>query len=173
MEVWEAIRKKRAVRVFKDEPLSEEVVLRILDAGRRSQSSKNSQPWDFIAIRDRDQLNKVAELGTWTNHVAGAALCVAIVVPVSQDGVTPDWKVMFDAGQSASYMQLAALEMGVGSCLGTVYKPDEARQVLGYPSDKTVNIVISFGYPAEQPAAPAKKGGRRPLEEVIHWDKWR
>ena len=136
MEVWEAIRKKRAVRAFKNEPLSEDAVLRILDAGRRSQSSKNTQPWDFIAVRDHDQLKKVAELGQWTGHVAGAALCVAIVVPVSQDGATPDWKVMFDAGQSAAYMQLVALEMAVGSCLGTVYKPDEARQVLGYPADK-------------------------------------
>ncbi|MBI5928123.1 MAG: nitroreductase family protein [Chloroflexi bacterium] len=172
MEVWEAIRKKRAVRVFKNEPLPEEAVTRILDAGRRSQSSKNTQPWDFIAIRDHDQLQKVSELGQWTGHVAGAAMCVAIVVPAPQPGQDVEWKHMFDAGQAASYMQLAALEIGVGSCLGTVYKPDEARQILGYPTDKTVNIVISFGYPAEQPTTPAKKGGRRPLQEVIHWDRW-
>ncbi|MCQ3932856.1 MAG: nitroreductase [Chloroflexi bacterium] len=172
MDVWEAIRKKRAVRVFKSEPLSDEAVTRILDAGRRSQSSKNTQPWDFIAIRDRDQLQKVSELGNWTGHVAGAALCVAIVVPTSQSGQDVDWKHMFDAGQASSYMQLAALEIGVGSCLGTVYKQEEVRQVLGLPVDKTVHIVISFGYPAEQPETSAKKGGRRPLAEVVHWDRW-
>ncbi len=172
MEVWEAIRKKRAVRVFKNEPLSDEAVTRILEAGRRSQSSKNTQPWDFIAIRDREQLQSVSKLGNWTGHVAGAALCVAIVVPAPQPGQDVDWKHMFDAGQAASYMQLAALEIGVGSCLGTVYQYDEARQVLGYPEDKTVRIVISFGYPAEQPESPAKKGGRRRLEEVVHWDRW-
>ncbi len=172
MEVWEAIRKKRAVRVFKNEPLPDEAVTRILDAGRRSQSSKNTQPWDFIAIRDRDQLKRMATIGHWTGHVAGAALCVAIVVPATQPGEEFEWKHMFDAGQAASYMQLAALEIGVGSCLGTVYRHDEARQILGYSADKTVNIVISFGYPAEQSETPAKKGGRRPLEEVVHWDRW-
>ena len=169
MDVWDAIRNKRAVRKFKDEPLPDDVIARILDAGRRSQSSKNSQPWEFIAIRDRERLQQLSTMGNWMGHVAGAALCVAILTP--QPGERFAWH-MFDAGQAASYMQLAALEMGVGSCLGTVYQPDEARQLLGFPEDRLLTIVISLGYPAEAPRPTARKGGRRPLDDVIHWETW-
>lgn len=168
MDVWDTIRAKHAVRQFTDQPLPDDVVTRILDAGRRSQSSKNTQPWYFIAIRDRDTLQKMSTTGDYMGHVAGAALCVAIALPVANDRSI--WN-FFDAGQSASYMQLAAQELGVGSCLGTVYKPDEVRALLGMPDDLEVRMVISFGYPHAD-HRPAKMGGRRPLEDVVHWDKW-
>ncbi|MBN2147484.1 MAG: nitroreductase family protein [Anaerolineales bacterium] len=57
MNVSEAIRLKRAVRKFTDQPLPEEVILAILNAGRRAQSSMNTQPWHFIAITDKATLN--------------------------------------------------------------------------------------------------------------------
>lgn len=169
MDVWDAIRQKRAVRDFTDEPLPDDVVERILDAGRRSQSSKNSQPWDFIVIRDRERLQQVSHLGDWMGHVAGAAMCVAILTPPPGDRFA--WH-MFDIGQAASYMQLAALELGVGSCLGTVYKPEEARELLGFPEDKWLTIAISFGYPAEAAPSKPRKGKRRPFDDVVHWETW-
>jgi nitroreductase len=169
MDVWEAIRQKRAVRHFQDKTLPDNVIQRILDAGRRAQSSKNSQPWDFIAIRERERLKKLAQMGDFMGHVASAALCVAILTPTPGERFA--WH-MFDIGQSASYMQLAALELGVGSCLGTVYKPDEARQLLGFPENKHLTIVISFGYPADTPPRPPRPGGRRMLDDVVHWETW-
>ena len=170
MDVWEAIRTKRAVRKFTDQPLPEDIARQIVDAGRRSQSSKNGQPWSFIAVRDRDNLQKLSKMGDFMGHVAGAAMCVAIVVPATNDRSL--WNY-FDAGQSASYMQLAAQELGVGSCLGTVYQPDAARELLGFPDTMEVRIVISFGYPAPDPDRKgAGKAGRRPIEDVVHWDKW-
>ncbi|MCB9453144.1 MAG: nitroreductase family protein [Anaerolineaceae bacterium] len=169
MQVWDAIREKRAVRHFQEKPLPDEAMHRILDAGRRSQSSKNSQPWDFIAIRDRETLQKLSTMGNFLGHVAGAALCVAIVTPVPGERFA--WH-MFDTGQAASYMQLAALEIGVGSCLGTVYQPDAARELLGFPEDKLITIVISFGYPADEARQGLGKAGRRDFEDVIHWDRW-
>ena len=172
MDVWEAIRRKRAVRSFKQEPLPDEVVHRILDAGRRAQSAKNSQPWDFIAIRERETLQALATCGQWMGHVAGAALCVAIVTPSPEGNERYPWN-MFDAGQAAAYMQLAALEMGVGSCPGTVYDEDKARGLLGVPPEKSLRLVLSFGYPAESTPPPAVvKRGRRPFEEVVHWERW-
>lgn len=171
MHVWDAIQTKRAIREFKDEPLSEEDIERILQAGRRSQSSKNSQPWHFIAVQDKDRLQKVSELGDFMGHVAGAALCVVIVVPEENDRTL--WH-FFDAGQSASYMQLAAVEIGVGSCLGTVYKPEEAKELLGIPDDYQTRIVISFGYPVDETKVekPLKAYVRRDLDEVVHWETW-
>lgn len=164
MDVWDAIRSKRAVRQFKDEPLPDEAVHRILDAGRRSQSSKNTQPWHFIAVRDRDRLQQLSKQGDYMAHVAGSALCVVILT------VNPE-RTMFDVGQCAAYMQLAAQGIGVGSCIGSIYHPDEARQLLGFPDDLHARMVISFGYPAAEPRPPVK-GGRRPFDEVVHWERW-
>lgn len=171
MDVWTAIQTKRAIREFKNEPLQQDHIDRILNAGRRSQSSKNSQPWHFIAVQDKDRLQKVSQLGDFMGHVAGAALCVVIVVPEENERTL--WH-FFDAGQSASYMQLAATEIGVGSCLGTIYKPQEAKDLLGIPADYQTRIVISFGYPADQATfnRPLKSGGRRDMDDVVHWETW-
>lgn len=168
MNVWDAIKSKRAVRVFTDEPLPEDTINRILEAGRRAQSSKNSQPWHFIAVRKRETLQALAETGTFMGHVAGATLAIAIVVPPDPRG----WVIAFDAGQAAAYMQLAAQELGVGSCLGAVYEPEKVNAILGIPEGMKVDIVISFGYPAPEQPRPGVKPGRNPLTEIVHFDQW-
>jgi nitroreductase len=170
MNVSDAIRLKRAVRQFDDEPLPEDVVFAILNAGRRSQSAKNLQPWYFVAIRKRETLQALSKMGEWAVHLAGAAMGVAILT------IDPGqrFSIMFDAGQAAAYMQLAAWELGVGSCLATIYEPDKARQLLGFPDDLHIRVAISFGYPLDRPilTAPPHKGGRRAYDEIVHWENW-
>ena len=170
MNVSDAIRTKRAVRKFQDKPLPGDVVHAILNAGRRSQSSKNEQAWQFIAIRDKAILRALSGCGTWAGHLAGAAMAVAILTP---DPVSK-FQIMFDAGQAAAFMQLAAWELGVGSVPASIYETEKAREILGFPSEWHLRIVLSFGYPAEAEklSAAPKKGGRRSLEEVVHWDRW-
>ena len=170
MEVREAIRRKRAVRQFTSQPLLPEVVDGILHAGRRAQSSKNTQPWHFIAIQDRATIDELATMGDFTGPLKTAALVVALVTP---DPSKSGW-VMFDVGQAAAYMQLAAVEMGVGSCLVTLHRPDGAGALLGFPDDLRCNVVLAFGYP-QDPAAfdpPRPREGRRAPSEVIHYDRF-
>jgi nitroreductase len=170
MNVTDAIRTKRAVRQFQDRPLPEEAVLAILNAGRRAQSSKNTQPWHFIAVRDRITLKALSELGTYAGHLAGAALGVAILTPPPEQR----FSIMFDAGQSAAYMQLAAWELGVGSCLATIYEPERARQLLGFPDELYLNIALSFGYPQDAAMLTRRpqKGGRHNFSDIVHWERW-
>ena len=170
MNVSDAIRTKRAVRKFRDKALPDEVTKAILNAGRRSQSSKNEQGWQFIAIQDKSTLKALSECGTWAGHLAGAALGVAILTP----DPTVKFQTMFDAGQASAFMQLAAWEMGVGSVPASIYEAEKAREILGFPSEWHLRIALSFGYPVDEEkltAAP-KKGGRRSLNEVVHWDRW-
>lgn len=170
MNVSEAIRTKRAVRKFKEEGLHDEVVKAILNAGRRSQSSKNEQGWQFIAIRNKSTLKALSECGNWAGHLAGAALAIAILTPEPAG----KFQTMFDAGQAAAFMQLAAWELGVGSVPASIYEHEKAREILGFPPEWHLRIALSFGYPLDEEkltAAP-RKGGRRPLEEVVHWEKW-
>jgi nitroreductase len=170
MNVSEAVRTKRAVRQFKPDPLPQQVMLDILNAGRRAQSSKNTQRWRFIAVTDRAKLEKLSKTGQYAGHLAGAALGVFILTPDPNSNLS----IMFDAGQAAAYMQLAAWEMGIGSCLASIYEPDQARKLLCFPSDWFARIALSFGYPAEPDALtrPPKKGGRESLTEIIHWNAW-
>ena len=170
MNVSEAIRTKRAIRKFQDKPLSEDAVQAILNAGRRSQSSKNEQAWQFIAIRDRSILQALSECGTYAGHLAGAALAVAILTP----DPAAKFQTMFDAGQSAAFMQLAAWELGIGSVPASIYEWEKAREILGFPPEWHLRIALSFGYPLEQEkfSAAPKRGGRRSLVEIVHWDRW-
>ena len=170
MNVADAIRLKRAVRKFQDKRLPDEVIRAILNAGRRSQSSKNEQGWQFIAIRDKSVLKTLSETGTYAGHLAGAAIGVAILTP-NPEGKFQD---LFDAGQAAAYMQLAAWELGIGSCLASIYEPERARQILGFPPDWHLRIALSFGYPLDgaKLTTEPKKGGRRSLEEVVRWERW-
>jgi nitroreductase len=170
MNVSDAIRMKRAVRKFQSTPLPDDVIHAILNAGRRSQSSKNNQAWQFIAIRDKSILKALSECGEWASHIAGAALCVAILTP----DPTEKFQTMFDAGQAAAFMQLEAWELGVGSCPASLYEFDKSRAILGFPAEWHLRIALSFGYALdeEKRSAPPKKGGRAVFEDVVHWEKW-
>ncbi len=170
MDVMQAIRMKRAIRQFNDKPVADDIARAILNAGRRAQSSKNEQTWHFVAIRDKSILRQLSECGKYAGHLAGAALGVAILGPEA----SAKFQTLFDAGQAAAYMQLAAWEFGIGSCLASIYESDKARAVLGFPSEMDLHIAISFGYPADpaQLSNPPKHGGRKPLTDIVHWDRW-
>ncbi len=142
----------------------------ILNAGRRAQSSKNTQPWHFIAVQDPGRLKALAALGTYAGHLARAALGVAILTP----DPTQRWSIMFDAGQAAAYMQLAAWDLGVASCLATIYESEAARELLGFPQELHLNVALSFGYPADpdQLTAAPQPGGRRPFEDIVAFEVW-
>jgi nitroreductase len=171
MDVAEAIRSKRAVRQYREQPLPDDIVRAILDAGRRAQSSMNDQPWDFVAIRDRAQLAALGATSRNVAHIARSALSVAIVTPPPERQLS----ILFDAGQAAACMQLAAWERGVVSCLATIHGLDDARRILGLPADKHLHIAIAFGCPlAAADATPraGRRGGRRAFADVVHWDRW-
>jgi len=171
--VWPAIAGRRAIRRFADRALEPDHLERILQAGRRSGSSKNKQRWDFIVCRDRNHLDELSRLGPWTDHIAGAAVAIALVTPDPGAADAP-LSIMFDLGQAAANMQLAAWDLGIGSCPATVYEHDLARRLLGYPADRHCEYLLSFGYPADtaQLTAPLKRGGRRPLADLVHEERW-
>lgn len=170
MDVLEAIRSKRAVRQFRAEPLPEDAMRAILNAGRRAQSAKNTQPWRFIAVTQRETLEALSKMGQYAGHLAGAALAVVIVTP------DPDsrFSVMFDAGQAAAYMQLAAWSLGIGSVPATIYEPAAAQALLGVPEGWHIRIALSFGWPADEEDLKRanKSGGRAAFDEVVQWERW-
>ncbi len=169
MDVLTAIRTRRAVRHYQDRPLPPAVVTDILNAGRLSQSAKNLQPWQFVAVQDRTRLRELAQAGKFSPHLGEAALGIVILTPPPESR----FQILFDAGQAAAYMQLAGWHHGVGSCPVTSYNRDGVRALLGFPPDWHVRFALAFGYPAPDAGARrGRRGGRRPLAEVVHWERW-
>ena len=165
MNVTEVIATRHAVRQFSDNPVPEDVMLAILDAGRRSQSSKNTQPWQFIVVTDRALLEAMSKMGNFAGHLAGANFAVLLV------GLQDNTWNNFDLGQAAAFLQLAASDHGVGSCIAAIYTPDDVKKLLAIPQERTAYCAISFGYPAIGDK-PYIMGGRKPVEEVTYWNKW-
>ena len=173
MDTWQAINSVRVVRRFTDEPVAPEHLDRVLNAGRRAGSSKNQQAWAFITIADREQLQRLAEVGRYAEHLAGAPVAIALIRP-DASGEHQLRSIMWDLGRAAQNMVLAAWELGIGSVPATVYDLAMASRLLGLPADQRCDFLLSFGYPADPTAltAPNRAGGRLALESIVHNERW-
>lgn len=165
MNVQDAIRTKRAVRLYTDEPVPKDDIQQILDIARWSQSSKNTQPWQFVVVTEVDTLKKLAEAGDFTTHVAHSAFVIILLSDSNH------FFQGFDLGQVAMCLQLAAWELGIGSCPIAFQRPEQAKEILGVPDEKTLYAGITFGYPSPEHKT-AKMGGRKSLDDTTHWNKW-
>lgn len=169
MQTWDAITSRRNVRTFAARPVAQADLDQILEAGRRSPSSQNWQPWDFILVTERQQLRELSAVFRGAQHVAEAAAAIAIVGPV---GDNEFHRAQFDLGQAAMSMTLAAADLGIGTCHAGVADIELARRVLGLPADRDWLILLSVGYPAGRPLAPVVNPRRRPFSEVVHRGRW-
>lgn len=160
---YDFVIKLRALRAYKPDPLREEDLAAILEAGRWTGSSKNRQDWSFIAITDHDRLQGLAEHGDFTQPVRDS---VATVVLVKEHGGN-----MFDIGRAAQNMMLAASALGVASCPITLHREKDAREFLGAPEGTQTRYAIALGYPSDD-AKPRQFGGRKGADAVIKRDRY-
>jgi nitroreductase len=168
MDTFDTISSLRAIRRFDGRPVSEEDRMRILEAGCRAPSSMNEQRWAFVVVTERERLERLATIGEYADHLAGAAFAVALVTPEAEEG----WRresIAFDLGQCAQNLLLAAWELGVGGVHAAVYDEARTRELLGAPDGWRCDVVLSFGYPARP---PSERLERRPLDELVHRERW-
>ena len=171
METWDAITARRNVREFSDRTIATDDLDRILEAGRRSPSSMNEQPWDFVVVTERVWLEALADVWQYGGHIAGAAAAVALLSPASEDAGARE-TFAFDLGQAGMSMMLAAADLGIGSCHSAIGDQAVARGVLGFPEDRECVIILSLGYPAGRPLAPIASPNRRAFDDVVHRERW-
>jgi nitroreductase len=166
MDTFLAIASRREVRDYDGRPIPDDVVRRILDAGRLSGSGSNRQPWRFVLVSGEVQ-EALAGSVFEPENVRGAALAVSLVV----SGKGP---VSFDAGRCAQNMLLAAWNEGVGGSPNGVADRDAANNALGIADEESIAIVLSFGYPA-RPRDPDSRSAdewsarakRKHLDELV------
>jgi nitroreductase len=171
METWDAITARRNVREYKPEPVSDEDLNRIAEAGWRAPSASNRQPWDFVIVTDKDQLQELSTVWRGAGHIAGAAAAIALVIPEPPDErrrVTDQ----YDVGQATMAIMLAATDLGIGTGHSSVGEQDKARAILGVPEGYEVAYMLGVGYPADRPLKPIRKPNRRPFNEVVHHGHW-
>jgi nitroreductase len=171
MQAWDAICARRNVREYKTEPVSDDDLNRIAEAGWRAPSAKNRQPWDFVIVTDRAQLRELSTVWRGAGHIAKAPAAIALVVPVPPD----DRRLVtdtYDIGQATMAMMIAATDLGIGTGHSSVGDQEKARAILGVPDDHQVAFLLGIGHPADRPLTPIRKPNRRPLSEVVHRGRW-
>lgn len=196
MEFREVVRERRMVRHFTGEPVSEEIVERILDLARRGPSAGYTQGQDFIVVTRTETRQAIAALCGEAAYVArgfhpfisGAPV---LIVPctsetayhrryrepdkVGEDGQEIEWPVPYwfmDAGCAVMLVLLAVVDAGLAAGFAGVPDLAALRELLGIPAEVTPLGVIPIGHPAPDKPSPSLKRGRRPLRDVVHYEHW-
>jgi nitroreductase len=161
MDALEAMRKRRSVRQYTGDPIPREDLETIVDAGRLAATGYNRQPWDFIVVTDREMIDKLKVAAKWMDK-AGAIIAVAL------DPSSRFW--LEDGSAAVENMLIASTALGYGSCWlegNTLPREEEFKELLGVPEERRLLTLVPIGVPVEWPTREKK-----PLEEVIHWEKY-
>jgi len=171
METWDAITARRNVRQYTAEPVSDDHLNRIAEAGWRAPSAKNRQAWDFVIVTDPAQLKELSTVWQGAGHIAGATAAIALVIPEppSERRKVTD---QYDIGQATMAMMIAATDLGIGTGHSSVGDQDKARAILRVPAGYLVAYLLGIGYPADRPLKPIRKPNRRPFNDVVHHGHW-
>jgi FMN reductase [NAD(P)H] len=202
MEFEEVLRRRKMVRNYTDEPVDRGAIERIAARGHRAPSAGMSQGVRFVVATELETRKRIAELADepfylergmepWISRAP-----VHIVVALREDdyhdrytepekledGEEVEWRVPWwwvDAGKAMMLLLLAAVDEGLGAGLFTLYPPeshDRLSELLGIPDDFEIVGVVTVGHPAPEPLEGRTKEAirrrRRPLEEVVRWERW-
>ena len=165
MDAYEAIISKRDVRHYTDQPIPEDALERILQAGRMAGSAKNQEANRLIVIRDQSVQDALTEAGDFSSWINTSAIIIGFATP-------HEFTRLFDVGRQAQNMMVAAHAEGLATCPVTLHHQDKARAAVGLPNDYDMGMVITLGWPvADVPDSPLKRT-RVPLGNLVHLDRW-
>ena len=169
MELLDIIKGRRSVRRFKDKEIPKEDLLKILEAGIWAPSGSNIQPWEFILVIGDDTIEKIKLVspGLFGDPAALIVLCIN-KKRAERGGRAGENTALMDVSMAAQNMMLMAYSLGIGSCPIVSFNKVALRELLSIPEDVEPVLMISFGYPEFWPKPPR----RRPLEEVVHFERY-
>lgn len=167
MEFYEVVRRRHSVRKFIKSEISDEALLRIIEAGRLAPSGCNLQNREYIVIRDEKTLARLQE--KIQPDFINSAATIAVIMDPGETRWGSYWK---EDGAAAVMSMLLAIE-AEGYCSvwieGTLLPHENwAKELLGVPEEKRLFILLPIGKRAKDSALPPKAS----LEEVVHWEKY-
>jgi nitroreductase len=165
------IRTVRQIRQYASEEVPDDVVKQILRVAQWTGSSRNTQPWHFVVVKDKDRLREISQLRTPINWLSGASLGIAIVLDGA--GVSE----AYDEGRVTERILIAAHNLGYGGGVawyGDDTQQAEAKRILGIPAERTARSIVMIGRPvsAKDPRPNARPGGRKPLSEIVSYERY-
>lgn len=163
MSLIDVILTRRSVRRYEKKEIPEDVLDKILEAGRQAPSAANSQPWHFIVLTDYEIKEKLSR-GRWNKFIKDSPVTIVGCAHLDR---SRKWATI-DTSIALQNMVLAAWAMGVGSCWIGDFKENEVKKLLGIPEGWRVVALVTFGYPAGQPEGKRKK----PLEEIVSYNEF-
>jgi nitroreductase len=170
-EQMQQLRTVRQARQYAPDAVPEDVVQELLEVARWTGSSRNTQPWHFIAINDKEQLRKISQLRTPINWVADAPLAIAVVL----NGAS-EVSEAYDEGRVTERLMIAARMLGLGGGIawfGDAEQEAEGKRILGIPQDRTARQVVVIGKPTsiKDPRPNPAQAGRKPLSEIVSYNR--
>ncbi len=169
MTFLDLARRRVSVRAYRSDPVPDELLSRVLEAGRLAPSACNLQPWHFIVVRDPARR---AELGRAypKDWFASAPVQIALCVEPARAWRRSDGKsyVDVDGAIAMDHMTLCATELGLGTCWIGAFNPAVIREVLGLPEGIEPLALTPLGYPAD----PGRPKRRKAMEEIRHDERW-
>ncbi len=169
VDFFDVVKGRRAVRRFREGEIPREHLFRILEAGIWAPSGSNIQPWEFILITKRENIEKIKLIspGLFGNPAALVVCCIN-KKRAERGGKFGESMALMDVSMAAQNMMLAAYSLGVGSCPVVSFNKIALRELLGIPEFVEPVLILSFGYPEFWPKPPK----RRPLKEVVHVEEY-
>ena len=169
MELYEAIENRYSVRAYRDKPVEQGKLNRVLEAARLAPSGSNRQPWKFVVVRDAETRKKLVPaccdqrfVGQAPVVIAGVGLMPGRLMHCEVPGDPVDLAIAME------HIALAATAEGLGTCWIGAFLQEQVRDVLGIPEDAKVIEVMTLGYPADN----VRPKNRKPLEEIVCQEKW-
>ncbi len=171
-DVTAEIRKVRQARLYRPDPVPDDVLDELLEIARWTGSSRNTQPWHFVVVTDKERLRRISEVRTPINWVASAPLAIAIVL----DGTSPISEA-YDEGRITERLLIAARLLGLGggtAWYGDAGQQEQAKRILGIPAERTARSVVVIGYPitTTDPRPNPAPSGRKPLAEIVSYERF-
>jgi nitroreductase len=183
MDFSEVVLKRRSIRKFRDDVVPDEVLERVLEAGRWAPSAGNSQPWHFIVVKSDEAKGKITEACTRSSKKAWAGFSPERARYLAERGGTWDKSYMkrvpvlvavcysvpngmreelalASVWMAVENMLLAATNEGLGSCVYTVYDDEEEnvlKEILQVREQYRITTIIQLGYASTEPATPSRK----------------
>lgn len=171
MKVLDVIQKRRSVRKYKEDPIPEKDLMRVLEAARLAPSGKNFQPWKFIIVKDKALKEKLAQASAGQFFMAEAPIIiVGCGFPdncyAHMGRYMKSWSV--DVTIALEHLILQAQEEGLGTCWIGSFEEEEVKAILNIPENVKVLALTPLGYPDEIP----RFRGRKSLDEIISYDRF-
>lgn len=180
MDTLECIKTRRSIRRFTDQPIPDELLNQVLEAVRWAPSWANTQSWEIIVVKDKANIEKIAQQVPESNPAYKGLLQAPVLIVIcaklglagykKSEQITEkgDW-YMFDAGIASQNLCLAAHALGLGTVhVGTIPDHQALDALLGLPEDIKSIEIIPIGYPAKEGNAPP----RREISEFVHSEKY-